>query len=184
MTADLKAVLIGYFPKQIVPCPEFASARGVEEIGSVSTHISKGPANWITFWRHNDLWLFSSPDLAWSVVPQAERSAFRLFAYKLFPMRIVEAVQTEFSIPDLAVTPLDDSFLSVGYDVVCRTSETEFGCSPLSCNLLAEKIPVNRDCLLADASAAFELALKMETLPSEPGPYFVMEVFRQASVRA
>ena len=137
MMPDTKAVLIGFSPRQIGPCPDMAAALGVEEVCSVSTCIAKGPTHWINFWRHNDLWLFSSPDLAWSVVPQTERLGFRLFACQLFPIRVNEPIQTDFPIPDLNVEPPDETFISLGYDVVCRPLGTEFGCSPLSCKQLA-----------------------------------------------
>jgi len=49
MMPDTKAVLIGFSPRQIGPCPDLAAALGVEEVCSFSTCNAKGPTHWINF---------------------------------------------------------------------------------------------------------------------------------------
>jgi hypothetical protein len=64
-----------------------------------------------------------------------------------------------------------------GYDVVSFSTGQGPGCSPLSCNSLAVKIPVNEECLFAtfeDAKGALE-AGKFDN--SEPGPFRIVAVY-------
>ncbi len=83
--------------------------------------------------------------------------------------------------------PLDGSFINLGYDLVSRECHTlvsptcggQFGHSPLSCNHLAESVPTNRYCLLDTAEEAFALAPTLESSGCEPGPYHIVEVWRQ-----
>jgi len=51
-----------------------------------------------------------------------------------------------------------------------------FGCSPLTCNSMAENIPVNEFCLLDVLESALATAQRFEIEKPEPGPYFVIEV--------
>jgi hypothetical protein len=65
----------------------------------------------------------------------------------------------------------------LGYDVIERdvaTGMLGFGCSPLSCNGMAERIPVNEFCLIDDRETALAAARKLGV--EEPGPYVIIEV--------
>jgi hypothetical protein len=55
-----------------------------------------------------------------------------------------------------------------------------FGCSPLSCNGMAEKIAVNRYCLLDDLDNAFVIAKRFAAGGVEPGPYVIIEVLQRS----
>ena len=98
-------------------------------------------------------------------------------------MRFVESRREPFAIPDVAPASLDATFERLGYDLASRSQDNKFECSPLSCNDLAADVPVNRHCLLDDAESAFALAETLEVagqpMRGEPGPYFVVEVWRQ-----
>jgi len=56
-----------------------------------------------------------------------------------------------------------------------------FECSPLSCNHAAERTEVNEHCLLDDLGEAYRLAALFSRPEEgyEPGPYFVVEVWRR-----
>ena len=57
-----------------------------------------------------------------------------------------------------------------------------FGCSPLSCNHMAESIPVNGFCLLGDLETALATARTFGIQGPEPGPYVIIEVLSASSV--
>lgn len=83
---------------------------------------------------------------------------------------------------DLPALPQEPDLLPydrIGYDVVERNVAMGilgFGCSPLSCNGMAESIPVNEFCLLDDLESALATARRFDTEQPEPGPYVVIEV--------
>ena len=58
-----------------------------------------------------------------------------------------------------------------------------FGCSPLSCNYMAQEYPVNRHCLVDDLVTAQAMARDFATGNCEPGSYCVVEVWTQGPKR-
>jgi hypothetical protein len=174
-------ILIGYFPKRTRKRPDWLEAAGVEEICSVSECVSEGPDDWIQRWLHNNLGVYNSPELAWRVVPEESRYEFDLYAYQMFPVKFVEGRQEPVDIPPLEIQALDGSFERLGYDIVSNSVGSGFECSPLSCNLMAKEVRVNSFCLVDECETAFQLAIKFEAGGCEPGPYHVVEVWRQRS---
>lgn len=175
----MEPILIGYFPKQTMLQPDFLKSAGVEEISSAATCLSKEPDGWIDRWLHNEMWLFDTPALAWIVVPEIERATFHLYAYEMFPVKFTKQGQEPFTPSSLGVEPLSSSFKLLGYDAVSRSYDNKFECSPLSCCHFAGKIPVNSCCLFADAETALRYAAKFGIEEPEPGPYYVVSVWRQ-----
>lgn len=174
--------LIGYFPKRVVSRPDWLKAGGVKDICSVSECISAGPENWINQWKHNALWLFDDEATAWGVVPGGKANRdFQMFAYQMFPVRFDDGQEQPFPLPELHVQPLPEGYRRLGYDAVSRSGDTAFECSPLSCNHAAEKVAVNEHCLVDDLAAIFRLAqtFSLKAEGYEPGPYYVVEVWRQ-----
>ena len=175
--------LIGYFAKPTMKRPDWLKAPEVEEICSVSNCMSRGDWDWINEWRHNEMWVFDSPALAMSVVPEASRSACDVYAYRLFPVRYFKGSRQPFVISPVQPIQLEGSFDKLGYDLPSRETESEFGHSPLSCNHLASEVPTNRYCLLDTAEEAFAIAPTLEVpgqpMRGEPGPYHIVEVWRQ-----
>lgn len=172
--------LAGYFPKRVVSPPSWMRRLGIEEVASVSGCIAPGPDNWVGAWRHNGWGFFDGPDVAWSVVPQDQRSTFRLYAYAVYPAEFVNGEERRREIVATGVRPLDPSFAHVGYDVVSRSGDSFFGCSPLSCNYLAKEIDTNAYCLIREVQDAVALARTAERRRCEPGPYYVIRVWRQS----
>lgn len=175
----MRPILIGYFLKRTKQHPDWLKTAGVEEVCSVSTCISEAPDGWIDQWQHNEMWIYDTPQMACTVVPKSAQDEFDLYAYQMFPVEFVREQQRQFAIPPLRVQPMPESFERLGYDAVSRSSGNSFDCSPLSCNHMAEQIPVNRHCLVDDADTAFRIAAEFEAEGCEPGPYYVVEVWRQ-----
>jgi hypothetical protein len=197
----MEPVLIGYFPRHPVPGPQGLSPGGVERVCSLGHYVSDGPANWIDQWRHNEMWFYDSEELVRKVIAEAiqihlepdperdppwqvrltrERGAeFEYFAYKLFPVSFTEGKPETFPVPVLKVAPLAEDYQRLGYDAVNKTGCAHFECSPLCCNGMSEEIPVNRWCLIDEQERAFAVANYFSVRKPEPGPYFVVEVWRK-----
>ena len=122
-------------------------------------------------------------------VPDPNLSKFCLFCYRLLPIRFgvtgqptTVTVDDLFpgSLPELPEEPDLSSYQCLGYDIVeshpLKTTILGFGCSPLSCNGMAEEIAVNRYCLLDDLDNACAVATRFGVEQPEPGPYVVIEV--------
>lgn len=160
-------MLVGYFPRQTNP----------HEVCSVSHCLNPAPENWVEHWRHNDLGLFNTPSDAWSIVP-AQANGFRLFAYRLLPIRYLGEQAEPFEIAQQNVEPLQSAFVSLGFDVVNKIFSAFFECSPLSCNGMADEVAVNRFCLLETLADAILFAQRCAREEPEPGPFYVLEVLR------
>jgi hypothetical protein len=101
----------------------------------------------------------------------------------MLPIRWEHGNAVPTPLPTVEVEPLPADFCSVGFDAVEREPGTSgFGCSPLSCNHMAEKIATNEHCLFDDLQAAEQAALEFSRGDVEPGPYVVVEVLRRAAV--
>lgn len=69
----------------------------------------------------------------------------------------------------------------LGYDLIGRDMSHFFECSPLSCNGMAEEIPVNEHCLVTDVTLAADAGRRFgdpTTNSAEPGVYYIVEVLR------
>jgi len=64
-----------------------------------------------------------------------------------------------------------------GFDVVTFSVQTSPECSPLSCNGLAESIPVNAHCLLPSLEETIRLVESGAFDNSEPGPFRIFAVY-------
>lgn len=174
---------IGYFAMLTMKQPDWLKALQVEEICSASDCTGRTDWDWIDEWRHNAAWVFDSSELAWSVVPQPLRGSCDMYAFRLFPVRYELGDRFSAPIPDVKPEPMDTSFTKLGYDLVSSSAGNCFEHSPLSCNGLATEVPTNRYCLLDTAEEAFALAPTLDVpgqpMRGEPGPYFIVEVWRQ-----
>jgi hypothetical protein len=119
-------------------------------------------------------------------VSDESKSAFQLFAYRILPLLFdTSGIEKQITIDelfpaDMAELPSDPPPCErLGYDVVERDVSTGmlgFGCSPLSCNGMAENIPVNEFCLIDDLETALAAARRFGVEQPEPGPYVIVEV--------
>jgi hypothetical protein len=70
-------------------------------------------------------------------------------------------------------------FDRLGFDVVQYSDAINWGCSPLSCNSMYQHHAVNRYCLIDTVERAVEAARSFGQKEPEPGPYIIIEVFRE-----
>lgn len=170
--------LIGYFLKRTTLPSGWDFPQSVAEICSVSDCINPAPDDWIERWLHNELGFFDSRDDARSMNVDPSK-AWRLFAFRLLPVRFVQGCREPLDIPALMVEPMSNDFVSLGFDVVSKSISAFFECSPLSCNGLASEVPVNRYCLLDTLAEAETVADRCSRDEPEPGPYYVLEALRE-----
>ena len=194
-------ILVGYFPKRCMtrarlasPFPTSSNTRFllstyVEEICSVSDCIAQGPKGWRDQGKHNVYDLYNNPNLAWSVVPVEERADFELFAYRLYLVEFEDGQeQATEDVWELPVEPMAGSFVRLGWDAVEGSTHGNFGCSPLTCNNKVCNVgseagipAVNRYALVTTPEDGIRLARHFSLTKPEPGPYYVVEVWRDAS---
>ena len=175
---DLKPV--GYFPKHTAVPADWSGPPHVSEICSVSTCLNAAPQGWIDHWLHNDWGFFNTRVDAGLVIPSGSRR-FTIHAYRLLPVRFVHGQPERLTIEELPVEPAPAAFVSLGFDVVNKVYSAFFECSPLSCNGLAGEVPVNQFCLIDNLDRATALAERFSREEPEPGPYYVLEVLRDAA---
>lgn len=147
----------GYFLKRVARRPACVNAAGVKEVCSVSDCISSSPDGWLQRWRHNGFGWFNSIADAMSVVPTAERSLYRLFAYRVDPFVYRQGLRADFVVPsDVHPDPIGPAFIERGFDAANKSLESVLGleCSPLSCNDLAAEMSANAFCLFPTHEAA------------------------------
>jgi len=171
----------GYLYKKVATAPDWVKVPG-SEIYSVSGCISEEFADYIQYWRHNGYWLFDSPEIIEAIAAEnaIDLSALTLFYYEVFEQqydadaRRWEPFEPEPSF-ETRVQPPAAARLE-GYDVVTFSVRTSPECSPLSCNALAERVSVNRKCLL-DSFELAESSLERGLFDdSEPGPFRIFAV--------
>ena len=174
---------VGYMYKRVVTRPDWLKAAGVIDIYSLSGCISEDFADYINYWRQNGYWLFNSPEIIEDIAKNENinLSGATLFYYEAYEYEFDEGSK-EWSlfkpeasfVTDIQV-PIDKHL--EGFDVTSFTAHTSPECSPLSCNLLATTIQVNRHCLFntfGEAKEALEGGLFDN---SEPGPYRIFAIY-------
>ncbi len=188
---------VGYFPKRRTtrsrwalrypdqPHSFFSSScsEPVEEICSVSDCIARGPEGWRDQGKHNVYDMYNNPHLAWSVVPVEVHSDFELFAYRLLLLEFKEGRGEPMADWwELTVEPMPRSFVRLGWDAVEGGNHCSFGCSPMSCNAGCDVVEIakrNRYCLVSTEEEGIALARHFSICQPEPGPYCVVEVWRE-----
>ena len=174
---------IGYLYKTVANRPAWLKAEAVSDIYSLSSCTSEDFADYIKYWKHNGYWLFNSPQAMQEIAKQEniDLSGATLFYYEAYEYEFDEDSKawSTFAPEPSFVTEVRipiDKYLE-GFDVTTFTSGTDPECSPLSCNSLAEMIPVNPHCLFnafVEAKASLEEGLFQH---SEPGPFRIIAVY-------
>ena len=163
---------IGYMYKNVV-----------SDIYSVAGCISADFADYINYWKHNGYWLFDAPEIIEDLAKTAKigLSGKTLFFYETYEQEFAEETGTWSAFaaePDFKtdVRVPTDKYLQ-GFDVVEFSCHTNPGCSPLSCNGLADRLPVNRHCLFDSFEAAKDALDQGLFVNCEPGPYRIIAVY-------
>ena len=175
-------IRLGYMAKQVVRDPDWLGASQVKEICAVSNCISKKFCDYVTYWQHNGYWFFNSLMKIEYVCHKAGLNIldFTLFYYEGHDLQYDAQVKTWSSYRpesdfEAAVNP-PQTARRLGFDVVTFSTQTQPECSPLSCNLLAEEVPVNEHCLLDSLEAAIQLLESGACDNTEPGPFRIIGV--------
>ncbi len=171
----------GYMYKKVVPAPHGVRSPS-PDVYSVSGCISKCFADYIPYWRHNGYWLFDSPRIIRALANEnaIDLSGLTLFYYEVFEQQyeaashrwLPFAPEPSFStnVHQPPETQLE------GYDVVTFSAQTSPECSPLSCNSLADSVPVNSHCLFESFEEAKQSIEQGIFDDAEPGPFRIFAV--------
>ena len=170
----------GFNAKIIEPCPAWLGDLSVTGILSVSGCISKDAIDVTTLWLCNQWLLYDSEEALDKAIAGEgiDTSRLRRFFYETYEQEVCEGKWVQIrDIPAEVVKPKGDYALK-GFDVVCFTQGAGPECSPLSCNLAAEKFGVNQFCLLETIEDGLRVAQEIDNDGGyEPGPYRIMSVW-------
>lgn len=181
----VESALVGFLARKVALRPEFLAQAPIDDVCSVSEHISPSAPDRLERCAHNSAGFYDSEALAWSVVPEAERYAYTLFAYRAVCIRFDDRNSEPWSPadewPGLPASPDLSAYAPIGYDIVNTSFGGWFECSPLSCNSMADQQAVNEHCLVDDFEVAMELGSLFadEAVRVEPGPYHVVQVLQR-----
>lgn len=131
----------------------------------------------------NPFGLYEGPVEAWKALATEENAGHELFAYKLAPLRFSDGKETPFEFEPCESALDEAAFERLGYDAVQCQDTCTLGCSPLSCNGQTEDVLLNRYFLVDTVEQGMELAKRFSISNPEPGPYGVVEVWRQRGQR-
>jgi len=185
-----RLVFLGYRAKQPwLPAPEFdpKGRAGVAEVCSVSDCLSEPPPGWEKRWDFNRAACYGSAVDAAASIPAHQRGSYAVFAYWLLPGAVDASLMFDATLPLLPTGDGPTRVDVLGFDVVEMEARATpgasrlppFGHSPLSCNLLAGEVPVNRFCLVDTEEAARRLVERFNLEQPEPGTYFAVLVARE-----
>lgn len=175
---------VGYMYKKIAQSPDWLNVPAVKDIYSVSSCISNDFTDWINFWKHNGYWFFDSPEILKKLMEEENISPERseLFYYQVYEKQWNEESRQwiEFQPEPSFYTDVEEpeNILLEGYDIVSFSCQTSAECSPLSCNHMAQQIPVNSHCLLSSLEQAVSIIESNQFEDCEPGPYRIFAVYR------
>jgi hypothetical protein len=189
------AVFLGYCAKRYGPLPEHHDWGVATEVCSTSGCIAGHAPAWFDDPFKppvlNRAGCTNTAAAARERVPELKRFAYRIFAYRAIPMVFdkapctLEVVSTDalfVAYSYLADLPSEQALLGfdhLGFDVVQYSDAINWGCSPLTCNYMYQHHPINQYCLIDTVEGAVEAARSFAQNEPEPGPYIVIEVFRE-----
>jgi hypothetical protein len=174
---------VGYMSKSVADRPDWLKAETVIDVYSLSNCVSDDFADYINYWKHNGYWLFNSPEdiEALATHEGIDLSGTTMFYYEAYGYEFDEdskkwsAFAPEPSFGTEIQIPVNKCL--EGFDVVTFSVNTSPECSPLSCNGLAEEIPVNQHCLF-DTFTESKIALESGFFNnSEHGPFRIFAVY-------
>jgi hypothetical protein len=167
----------GYQARILAARPAWLDDARVQRIASVSTCTSKNPA---VEWARNALGWFDTADAARAACP-ARPTPIVIHGYRLLDVGWEDGHARPSTLPRTCAAPIPHGWRLLGYDAISRDGTDAFECSPLSCNHRSVDFPVNADCLLPDLASAIAAAEDFSRGNAEPGAYYVVEVWSEAS---
>jgi hypothetical protein len=173
----------GYLYKFVALRPDWLAAPAVSDLYSISGCISRPFADFIKHWKHNGYWLFDSPAIMEQIATKEgiDLSQAMLFYYDIHDEEFDDrtGLWRKFSPEPSFGTNVQEprSPRCLGYDVATFWANAGPECSPLSCNSLAETLPVNAHCLFASLEHARQAIDALAFANTEPGPYRIFGVY-------
>jgi hypothetical protein len=174
---------VGYMAKKVLRRPEWLKTDQVVDVYSVSNCVSDDFCDYINYWKHNGYWFFDSPKVIREIARchDIDLTGTTMFYYEAYEFQCMEdcaeweqyfpeeSFKTDVVVPEIKVLH--------GYDVVSFSCGTSPECSYLSCNHMAQEIPVNRHCLLRTFEEAKNLLDRCAFKDCEPGPCRIFAVY-------
>jgi hypothetical protein len=161
----------------------------VEEVCSVSCCISTAPGGQ----PMRGMGFHASESLALSDAEQAGHRSADLYAYRLLPaafgedgemLDLDEEERDALAAAEENVEPIPPDYVFLGWDITTNSlgwkDWPRFECSPLTCNGLANEVMTNRYGLIHELDRALALVPRIIEGPSEPGTYYLVQVWRKA----
>jgi hypothetical protein len=185
LKADVKPRTIGYLVKRTEGRPGLGA---VEEVASVSCCISTASAGQPL----RGMGFHPSESLALSDAEQAADQSYDLYAYRLLPVAFGEdgemrdlddEERAALAAAERDVEPIPPDYVCLGWDITNNSLGwnywPRFECSPLTCNGLAKQIATNRYGLIEELDRALAAAPEVIEGPSDPGMYYLVQVWRK-----
>lgn len=159
----------GYLLKRLTPPPGWLaiSPSHIKDVCSVSDCVNDNVVDVQGAWRHNGFGLANNPDVLASLAAQAgaDVSDAALLYFTAYDRELesdgwkfdrsgwrMRSPVTSAAVADDVRLPASSALILLGYDVVVFGDFLEH--SPLSCNSIAKKLPVNEHCLFASLDEA------------------------------
>ena len=174
---------VGYMLKRVLARPSWIKTDSVADIFAVSPCCSENFTDYFSYWRHNGFWLFNKPsDMDYIVAREGiSRDGLKLFYYEVYERQFDEdEIRWSNFAPDASFVTNAEKPRTArleGFDVVSFASGTSPACSPLSCNSLADELPVNPHCLFETFQEARDALDAGRFNNSEPGPFRIFSVY-------
>lgn len=185
-------VFLGFLLKTIFIPDQKWLPKNINRVYSVSGCLSKRPTNMYSSdkeWVYNNAGLYNDIESALERdIPPEDHNKYEIFAYKAYSIEFDRNGIQEINLLEklskglFPINPNPDlnGFRMIGYDIIDHFLDSlSFGCSPLSCNGLANEFRVNEFCLIDDLKYAIMAGTKFEEIGAEPPPYYVFEVYKK-----
>ena len=187
LKAGVKPRTIGYLVKRTEGRQTFPMGA-VEEVCSVSCCISTAPAGQ----PMRGMGFHPSESLALSDAERAADRSCDLYAYRLLPvafgedgeMRDLDEEERDALVAaEEDVEPIPPDYVCLGWDITNNSlgwkNWGQFEDSPLTCSGLAEQIATNCYGLIEELDRALTAAPEVIKGPSDPGEYYLVQVWRK-----
>ena len=179
----------GYLLKRTSRPPGWLTAPNVFDVCSVSDCVNDDVVDIESVWEHNAFGVANDPELLWRLARESniDTAGARLFFYEAYELEIDSDDLSKSPSRWLPLTPVPSSEIEphsiaipenktlLGYDVVVFGDYLEH--SPLSCNSVAEKLPVNTHCLFQTLEQAKDAMDAGHFNDCEPGIYKIYAVY-------
>ncbi|MDG4667277.1 hypothetical protein [Mycobacterium sp. 236(2023)] len=93
----VESVCVGFLAQKVVSRPAFLARAPIDDVCSVSECISPGAPDRLKHHAHNSAGFYDTEAVARSVVPETERDAYTVFAYRAVCIRFADDGSAQWS---------------------------------------------------------------------------------------